>query len=58
MTLTLDFQGQIKKYCISGIGRTIDMEPKGCESIGYQTHIVTVSFDLTHDLDLDYKVNF
>ena len=41
LTLTLDFQGQILKNavsqeleCISGIGGPIDMERKGCESIG------------------------
>ena len=28
------------------------MERKGCESIGYCTHIVTLNFDLTHVLDL------
>ena len=28
----------------------IDMEPKGCESIGCYTHFVILNFDLTHDL--------
>ena len=30
----------------------IDMEPKGCESIRCQTHIM--NFDLTHGLDLGF----
>ena len=35
MTLTLDFQGQIlKKSRNSGMKCLIDMEQKGCESIG------------------------
>ena len=33
MTLTLDFQGQILKSRIPGMGWPIDMEWKGCESI-------------------------
>ena len=36
MTMTVDFQGQIKKKkkrCISEMGWQIDMERKGCESI-------------------------
>ena len=36
------------------MGGPIDMEPKGCESIGYETHIVTLKCDLTHDLDLGF----
>ena len=34
MTLTLDLQGQILKmlYLSNGL---IDMEPKGCESVGW-----------------------
>ena len=32
-----------------------DLEPKGCESIGCQTHILTLNFDLTHDLDLGFS---
>ena len=31
------------------MGGLIDMERKGCESIGCYTHIVTLNFDLTHD---------
>ena len=32
--LTLGFQGQILKMRHSGMGGPVDMEPKGCESIG------------------------
>ena len=57
MTLTLNFEGQLKKYiiCLSvflfiGIRGWIDMELKGRESIGCRTQVVTLNFDLTHDL--------
>ena len=33
------------------MGCQIDMEWKGCESIGCMTHLVTLNYDLTHDLD-------
>ena len=33
----------------------IDMERKGCESIGCYTHFVTFNFDLNHDLDLRFS---
>ena len=33
------------------MGGPIDMEPKGYESIGCETHIVILNFDLTHDFD-------
>ena len=33
------------------MGGPIDMERKGGESIGCETHIVTLNCDLTHDLD-------
>ena len=33
------------------MGGPIDMEPKGCESIGCYTHFVT----LNHDLDLGFS---
>ena len=50
MTLTLDFEGQIKKKSsIIGIRGWIDMEPKGYESIGCWTYIVTLNFDLSQD---------
>ena len=51
MTLTFDFQGQIFKSRISGMGWPIDMESKGCDSIECWTHVVTFNFPLTHDLD-------
>ena len=34
MTLTLDFQVKFRKSCIPGMGGPINMEQKGCESIG------------------------
>ena len=67
LTLTLDFQGQILKmlkkskvkfwkFCISGMEGPIDMERKGCESIGCcYTHFVTFNVPLTHDLDLGFS---
>ena len=33
----------------------IDMEQKGCESIGCYTHFVTFNIPLTHDLDLGFS---
>ena len=49
MTLTLNFHDQIKKKsCISGMGGSINMDRKGCESIGRWTHYVTLSYDLDH----------
>ena len=33
------------------MGGPIDMERKGCESIGCYTHIVTLNCDLIYDLD-------
>ena len=33
----------------------IDMERKGCESIGCYTHLVTFKVPLTHDLDLGFS---
>ena len=47
----LIFKVKFWKLCISGMGEPIDMEQKGCESTGCQTHIVTLNCDLTHDLD-------
>ena len=46
VTFSLDFQGQILKYMcihISGRGELIDMEQKGCDSIGCWTHDVTLT---------------
>ena len=33
----------------------VDMGPKGCESIGCWTQLVTLNFDLTHDRDLVFS---
>ena len=47
----LIFKVKFWKSHNSGIGCPIDMEQKGCESIGCLTRIVTLNCDLTHDLD-------
>ena len=58
-TWPLIFKVKFWKCCISRMGGPIDMERKGCESIGCWTHIVTLNCDLTHDLDLRFfKVKF
>ena len=49
------FQVKFWKCCISRMGGPIDMERKGCESIGCYTHFVTSKFDLNHDLDLGFS---
>ena len=36
------------------MGGPIDMERKGCESIGYYAQFVTFNFDLNHDIDLRF----
>ena len=56
MTLTLDFQGQMlrKAVCIPGVRWPIDMERKRCESTGSRAHFVTLTVDLTQDLDLGF----
>ena len=54
MTLTLDFEGQIliKLYHSN---KMVDWHGlKECESIGCWTQVVTLNFDLTHDLDLTW----
>ena len=43
------------KSSIIGIRGWIEMEPKGCESIGCWTQVMTLNFDLTHDLDLGFS---
>ena len=48
------FKGKFQKSCICGAGWLIDMERKGCESIGSQTHFATLNFDLIRDLDLGF----
>ena len=41
------------------MGGPINMEQKGCESIGCYTHFVTFNHDLNHDLDLGFsRLNF
>ena len=37
------------------MGGPIDMERKGCESIGYYTLFLTFNFDLNYDLDLGFS---
>ena len=49
------FKVKFWKCCISGMEGTIDMEQKGCESIGCYTHFVTFNNPLTHDLDLGFS---
>ena len=49
------FKVKFWKCCISGLEGPIDMERKGCESIGCYTHFVTVNVPLTHDLDLGFS---
>ena len=49
------FKVKFWKYCISGTWGPIDMERKGCESIGFYTHFVTFNIDLNHDLDLGFS---
>ena len=39
------------------MGGPINMEPKGCESAECWTHVVTLNFDLTHDLDLEFSMS-
>ena len=43
----------------SGIVGPIDMKQKGGASVGYWVNFVTLTFDLTHDINLEYfKVKF
>ena len=49
------FKVKFWKCCISGMGGLVDMERKGCESIGCYIYIVTSNFDLSHDLDLGFS---
>ena len=55
LTLTLDFKVKFWKCCNSGMEGPIDMERKGCESIGCYNHFVTFNIFLTHDLDLGFS---
>ena len=43
------------KSRIPGMGWPIDMEQKGCESIGCYTYFVTFNFDFNRDLDLGFS---
>ena len=53
------FEVKVWKSHISGMGWSIDMELKRCESIGCYTHFVTLNVHFTHDLDLwIFKVKF
>ena len=49
------FKVKFWKCCISGMGWPIDMEQKGCESIGCYTYFVIFNFDLNHALDLGFS---
>ena len=46
---------RLLKSSLISIRGWIDMEPKGCEWIGCWTQVVTLNFDLTHDLDLGFS---
>ena len=46
---------KLLKSSIIAIRGWIDMEQKGWESIGCWTQVVTLNFDLTHDLDLGFS---
>ena len=48
------FKVKFWKCCISGMGGSIDMERKGCETIGSYTHFVTF-FTSTMALTLDLR---
>ena len=49
------FKVKFWKCCISGMGGSIDMERKGCETIGSYTHFVTLNFHLNHGIDLGFS---
>ena len=52
----LGFPGwTIDKICVIGMGGLIDMEKMGFESMICWTHIVTLNFDFTDDLDLEFS---
>ena len=52
----LTFKVKFWKCRISWMGGLIDMERKGCESIGCQTQIVTLNCDRTNDLDFQGQI--
>ena len=49
------FKAKFWKGYIKGIGKPIDMERKGCESVGSGTHFVALNFDLSYDFDLKFS---
>ena len=49
------FKVKFWKCCISGMEGLIDMEGKGCESIGCYTHFVTSTFPSPMTLTLDFQ---
>ena len=53
------FQGQTLFWPYLGMVGLIDVKRKGSASVGYWVQYVTLTFDLTHDLDLGcFKVKF
>ena len=49
------FKVKFINLCVSVMEGSIDIERKGCESIECWTHVVTLNFDLAHDLDLGFS---
>ena len=53
------FKVKTLKSCIPGVGWPVNMEGRGCESIGCWTHYVSFTSNLTHDLGLGFsRLNF
>ena len=52
--LTLDIEVKFLNICIIGMGGPINIWWKGWESIEYWADFVTLNFDLTHDLDIEF----
>ena len=52
------FKVRYWKSHISGIGWSIDMEWKECESIGSHSHFATLNFDLIHVLNLRFSRSY
>ena len=48
------FMVKFWECCISGMEGPIDMERKGCDSIGCYTQFLTFNFDFNHNLDLGF----
>ena len=68
-TFVVNFQEKIDRMCffkvkhsfghISGMVGPIDVKRKRSAFLGYWTYYLTLTFDLTHDLDLEFfKVKF